>query len=265
VSEIRPLARARVADQIIEELRGQIASGALPRGSRLPTERELARQFAVSPPTVRESIRALNTMGLVEVRHGSGAYVTAEAAPLLASSLGTVLQLEGVSVQEVLRLLGHLNAYTAQLATERATDDDVAAVRAALEAIEAAQSAPATAAAVVEFARAMLAAAHDRLLAILADFLVRLVVELEVRACGAQSASFWEQWASRLQPARARIVEALAQRDRERLTSAVAEFHRQATALIESDPALRDARFSDPYVAAIMASVVHSTAPLARR
>src|SRR5262249_7399008 len=123
--------------------------------------RELARQFAVSPPTVRESIRALNTMGLVEVRHGSGAYVTAEAAPLLAASLGTILQLEDVSVQEVLRLLGHLNAYTAQLATERATDDDVAAVRQALAAIDAAQSAPAIAAAVVAFARAMLAASHD--------------------------------------------------------------------------------------------------------
>src|SRR5262249_12725241 len=158
-----------------------------------------------------------------------------------------------------------LNTYTAQLAAERATDDDVAAVRQALETIDAAQSAPAIAAAVVEFARAMLAAAHDRLLAILADFLVRLVVGLEVRAGGAQSASFWEQWASRLQPARARIVEALARRDREHLEAAIADFHREATALIASDPALRDARFSDPYVAEIMASVVHNTAPLTRR
>src|SRR5438128_1462452 len=118
---IRPLVRSRVADQIIGELRAQIASGALPRGARLPTERELARRFAVSAPTVREAIRALDAMGLVEVRHGSGAYVTAAAHSLLASSLGTVLQLESVGVQDVLRLMEHLSVYTAQLAAERAT------------------------------------------------------------------------------------------------------------------------------------------------
>jgi GntR family transcriptional repressor for pyruvate dehydrogenase complex len=261
----RPLVRARVADQIIAELRDQVATGELPRGARLPTERELARRFAVSQPTVREAIRALNTIGLVEARHGSGAYVTADAASLLASSLGTVLQLEGVSVQEVLRLLEHLNIYTAQLAVERATEEDITAVRQALDAIAAAKTAAALAEAVTAFPTALIAAAHDRLLAVLAGFLVRLVIELAQGGRGAPSAAFWKRWAAGLQQARGRIVETLERRDCEGLVAAAVDFHRQAAALINSDPSLRHAHFSEPPVAGIIAGMVNGSAQRSAR
>ena len=47
------LYRGRVADQIVEDLRGQILSGVLPDGARLPSERELAARYDVSAPTIR--------------------------------------------------------------------------------------------------------------------------------------------------------------------------------------------------------------------
>src|SRR5277367_5974616 len=82
--------RRRIADAIAEDLRGQIASGALPNGARLPAERDLAERYQVSGPTVREALQGLSTMGLLDVRHGSGTYVTALADSLVAKALGTV-------------------------------------------------------------------------------------------------------------------------------------------------------------------------------
>jgi GntR family transcriptional regulator, transcriptional repressor for pyruvate dehydrogenase complex len=72
----------RLYRQIAEQLRVLIRAGEFPVGSRMPTERDLAAQLGVSRPSVREALIALEVQGLVEVRMGSGIYVTArEAAP----------------------------------------------------------------------------------------------------------------------------------------------------------------------------------------
>src|SRR5688572_32358152 len=72
----------RLYRQIAEQLGALIAAGEFPLGSRLPPERDLAVQLGVSRPSVREALIALEVQGLVEVRMGSGIYVTArEAAP----------------------------------------------------------------------------------------------------------------------------------------------------------------------------------------
>jgi GntR family transcriptional repressor for pyruvate dehydrogenase complex len=65
----------RLYQDLARRLIAELAAGNYPVGSRLPAERELAQQYAVSRPTVREAIIALEVQGLVEVRIGSGAYV----------------------------------------------------------------------------------------------------------------------------------------------------------------------------------------------
>jgi DNA-binding FadR family transcriptional regulator len=66
---------SRLYRQIAEQLRGLIAGGEFAPGSRLPAERDLARQLGVSRPSVREALIALEVEGWVEVRIGSGIYV----------------------------------------------------------------------------------------------------------------------------------------------------------------------------------------------
>src|SRR3954471_2375500 len=66
---------SRLYRQIAEQLRGLIAGGEFVAGTRLPAERDLARQLGVSRPSVREAIIALEVEGWVEVRTGSGIYV----------------------------------------------------------------------------------------------------------------------------------------------------------------------------------------------
>lgn len=65
----------RLYQELARQLIGELERGAYPVGSRLPAERELAVQYNVSRPTVREAIIAMEVQGLVEVRIGSGAYV----------------------------------------------------------------------------------------------------------------------------------------------------------------------------------------------
>jgi DNA-binding FadR family transcriptional regulator len=65
----------RLYRQIADQIRGLIKSGEFPAGSRLPPERDLARQLGVSRPSVREALIALEVEGMVEVRIGSGIYV----------------------------------------------------------------------------------------------------------------------------------------------------------------------------------------------
>ncbi|MCC6197250.1 MAG: FadR family transcriptional regulator [Burkholderiales bacterium] len=73
----------RLYRQIADQIRTLIRSGEFPSGSRLPPERDLAKQLGVSRPSVREALIALEVEGLVDVRIGSGIYVQApvEGAP----------------------------------------------------------------------------------------------------------------------------------------------------------------------------------------
>jgi DNA-binding FadR family transcriptional regulator len=74
-----PIEPRRLFRRIAEQIAAMIARGDLPRGNRLPAERELAQRLNVSRPSVREALIALEIAGLVEVRGGSGVYVRAGA------------------------------------------------------------------------------------------------------------------------------------------------------------------------------------------
>src|SRR5215216_7718561 len=69
--------RTPLVDQVIAQLRGQIATGEWPVGSRIPTEPELVELLGVARNTVREAVRALAHNGLLDIRQGSGTYVVA--------------------------------------------------------------------------------------------------------------------------------------------------------------------------------------------
>src|SRR5260370_13171119 len=99
------LYRGRVADQIVEDLRGQILSGALSDGARLPSERELATHYDVSAPTIREAIRVLTAMGLLSTRNRSRTTVTALSDTLLPMAIASVVQSDNMTAASVFRLL----------------------------------------------------------------------------------------------------------------------------------------------------------------
>ena len=72
---LQTVAPQRLYQQIADQLRTLITAGEFTAGSRLPAERDLAKQLGVSRPSVREALIALEVEGWVEVRTGSGVYV----------------------------------------------------------------------------------------------------------------------------------------------------------------------------------------------
>lgn len=79
---LQPLEPKRLYRQIAEQLRDLMEAGEFAIGQRLPAERDLAVQLAVSRPSVREALIALEVEGWVEVRSGSGVYVLRNKAPI---------------------------------------------------------------------------------------------------------------------------------------------------------------------------------------
>lgn len=74
--DIAPVERREaLAEQIVRQLAGLIKSGDLKPGDRLPAERTLANEFGVGRPTLREALRALQLLGLLDIRHGGGVFV----------------------------------------------------------------------------------------------------------------------------------------------------------------------------------------------
>lgn len=128
----RAIHKTRVSEDIIEQVRDVITSGRLKPGDRLPAERELAQALCVGRSAVREAMRALESLGIVEARAGEGTFVAA-----LAGSQGrdpiTATLFQAWSMQrklfEVRRLL---EPGLAALAARRATEDQIEKLRAVL-------------------------------------------------------------------------------------------------------------------------------------
>jgi GntR family transcriptional regulator, transcriptional repressor for pyruvate dehydrogenase complex len=83
---LKPVARESLVDRLAGEIRGSINSGDYEVGERLPTIMEMARRFGVGHPTVREALKKLEAVGVLEIRHGSGVYVTRTQDVLMVAS-----------------------------------------------------------------------------------------------------------------------------------------------------------------------------------
>jgi GntR family transcriptional repressor for pyruvate dehydrogenase complex len=249
------LARSRVADQIFDDLKAQITTGALQRGDKLPTERELAEHYRVSPPTVREAIRGLSLIGLIEVRHGSGAYVTADGESLVAMSLGAVIQLETVSVPDTLGILSVLNAHAAARAARLATPADIQRLKDATEALVNVTSSQRAESGVRAFHHALVKAAHNPLLEVICGFLANVQVAFAIEITGG-SIEAWREILDGLEDVRGRFVQAIERRDVKASTAIAEEFHAEAIRRIMSLPKAREVRLADPQLATLMSSVV---------
>jgi GntR family transcriptional repressor for pyruvate dehydrogenase complex len=84
--ESGPVARQSLSDELAQRVRQLIHAGGHRPGDRLPSIGRMAREFGVAHPTLREALRKLEALGMVEIRHGSGVYVGANDNSLLISN-----------------------------------------------------------------------------------------------------------------------------------------------------------------------------------
>src|SRR3712207_1514985 len=124
--------RSEQAARLLTEL---ITSGQIPSGGFLPTEAELCRQYNVSRATIREAVRKLEARGLVVSRHGVGVQVADGTEQAVSDSISLLLQRRRVGPRDMIEVRLMLEGQAAALAAERGTDDAIAAIAAAIDAM----------------------------------------------------------------------------------------------------------------------------------
>jgi DNA-binding FadR family transcriptional regulator len=124
----------RLYRQIAEQLRTLMKTGEFTPGSRLPAERDLARQFGVSRPSVREALIALEVEGWVEVRTGSGVYVLKR--PGRSGGAATKVPPSEWGPLELIRARRVIEGEIASLAATQATRKHIKAIRDAIDAMQ---------------------------------------------------------------------------------------------------------------------------------
>jgi len=225
------LNRGGMAEQVMADLTDQILQGTLARGIKLPSERELAQRYQVSGPTIREAIRGLAAVNLVEVRHGAGMYVTAAVDGLFTLATSALIQLEKIELLNILDILEPLHVKAAMLACKHATTKELLALSSALETLERDAKVADIAAELRVFLGLMADASHNVLIATLCKFLVGLLIEVAQEESGGMIKN-WHKVGGKLRLDRRKLVEALQARDVAQATTMAVKYHRHTKTLV---------------------------------
>ena len=117
----------KVSEEVVKQVQEAIFAGLLEPGDRLPPERELAEQFGLSRMSVRLALHTLESTGLVEIRVGSsgGAFIREPNFDPLRETLASMLRSKKASILDLAEARKIVETATAELAAQRATDDDL--------------------------------------------------------------------------------------------------------------------------------------------
>jgi len=251
--------RIKLVDEIIESLRQDIVTRRLTDGDRLPSEKELSDRFGVSQPTIREAIRALETLGLVEVLHGNGTFVRSQGDFALASAMQTLLQLESVGIMEVIDIRAALGRHSIEMAVTKATDADIAEMQRIsdrFDQVNEMKEVDEVIANVIGFQRALSAAAHNALLQSLETFLLALLNEVQLKSLSGRGMRFWRQRAMDFQPYRVAILDGIRARDPAAARGAMDRYFDAQRERFEQDDILRALNLSNPRMIDAVADMV---------
>ena len=126
-----------LTDEAIDKIKGMILSGALGPGDRLPKEADLAERLGLSRNSLREAVKALSLIRVLDVRQGDGTYVTSLDSNLLLESLNFVVDFHrDDTVLDFLAVRRILEPAATAMAASRMTDEDVASLEKLLEGLE---------------------------------------------------------------------------------------------------------------------------------
>lgn len=126
MATFEPVRKSAIAEEISARLLSLIQEKQLKPGDKLPPERELAATMQVSRPSLREALRALSMMNVLEIRQGDGAYVTSLEPALLVEHLDFVISLDDSTIHHLFEVRRILEAGIAGLAAQRATEQQLA-------------------------------------------------------------------------------------------------------------------------------------------
>lgn len=120
-----PIKSTKVYEQVIEQVKNMIIDGTLKKGDKLPSERELVEHLQVSRTSIREALRALQIIGLVECRQGEGNFIKQSFENNLFEPLSIMFMLQKSDPSEIMELRMVIEIETASIAAKRVTEEEL--------------------------------------------------------------------------------------------------------------------------------------------
>lgn len=122
---LEKIEKTKIYEAAVDQIRAQIENGTWKPGSRLPSERELAEQLGIGRPSIREAMRVLEVMGLVQIKTGQGIFVSEPDPNVKRSKVLLSMLEEDDYVVDLLEVREILEPQIAYLAAQSATDRDI--------------------------------------------------------------------------------------------------------------------------------------------
>jgi GntR family transcriptional repressor for pyruvate dehydrogenase complex len=197
----------KVSDNIIAQIRDSILSGRLKPGDRLASEKELTTQFEVSKATMREALRVLEVMGLIEIRKGTGGgtFVAEVDMRTTINSIINFLHFKPVSIREITMLRYMIEPTVARIAATKVTGKDIQYLRDAVR--EHSREGESEVSREISFHRYLARMAGNTILVLTIDFIDNLLSAIKANL--RLGPDFYEQ----VRCAHENILECLIQRD----------------------------------------------------
>lgn len=131
--EFTPIKTKRLYEEIVEQIKRLLTEGKLKPGDKLLAEREMAEQFQVSRASVREAIRTLEMLGIIDIRPGEGTFIRDTETDDIIRPLAMFLAVERSSLLDMFEMRRIFETATAGLAAQRATEEELDQIEAMLE------------------------------------------------------------------------------------------------------------------------------------
>ena len=130
---LKSVKKTRISDEIVQQIYQLVRDGTLKPGDRLPPERDLAQQLNVSRSSVRESMRSLDTRGLIVVKPGAGTFITDEDVETIIHSFSALVSNEDTAIDNVFEMSLLLEPHVAFLSAQRSGESDIRRMKEILE------------------------------------------------------------------------------------------------------------------------------------
>lgn len=124
-----PIKNTKVYEQVVEQIKNMIIDGTLKKGDKLPTERELSEQLQVSRASIREAIKSLEVIGLLEARQGAGNYIKENFDQILFEPMSMMFMLESRNPKEIVEIREALELQAVVLAAKNIDEVELEAIR----------------------------------------------------------------------------------------------------------------------------------------
>lgn len=120
-----PIKVTKVYEQVIVQIKDMISDGTLKKGDKLPSERELVEKLKVSRTSIREALRSMENIGLVECRQGEGNFIRTNIENSLYEPLSIMFMLQDSKSEEIVELRFAIEVETAELAARKINTEEL--------------------------------------------------------------------------------------------------------------------------------------------